>query len=104
MLGSFWVAAQLAASQEGPNSMSEWVSRQFCLFFQIKEVHYEANSAYAANEVTKEIKEEDERNEYDWETVSFLLPSSKEDVCIFSMQICPSLAHPTPHRHLTQLS
>jgi hypothetical protein len=26
MLGSSWVAAQLAASQEGPSSMSEWVS------------------------------------------------------------------------------
>jgi hypothetical protein len=28
MLGSSWVAAQLAASQEGLSSMSEWVSER----------------------------------------------------------------------------
>jgi hypothetical protein len=29
MLGSSWVAAQLSASQEGLNSMSEWASINF---------------------------------------------------------------------------
>jgi hypothetical protein len=34
MLGSSWAAAQLAASQEGLSSMSEWVSIAGCHIWQ----------------------------------------------------------------------
>jgi hypothetical protein len=39
MLGSSWVAAQLAASQEGLSSVSEWVSEEYSIYLISLEVN-----------------------------------------------------------------
>jgi hypothetical protein len=59
MLGSFWGAAQLATSQEGLSSVSEWVRKWAMILFYV--TYYQDFGAFPVTTEQKSRKEERER-------------------------------------------